>query len=121
MKESKELTRKLIQDEYSSVIIAIDALYECNGRSRGDLFVFLRDLLRMAGVVAKIFVSSRNGPDILEAFGDLSKVSINVGNNAADIRRFVEQEVETRLLGGRADDDLKTRVKHALCEKAQGM
>jgi hypothetical protein len=79
------------------------------------------ELLKLPGVVVKIFVSSRNDPDIFEAFGGSSNLYIDASDNAEDIERFVEQEVERRLLGGKAEDGLKIRVKEALCRKAQGM
>lgn len=121
LKESKKLIQRLIQDEYSSVTIVIDALDECNSKKRGDLFRFLGDLLKLPGTIVKIFVSSRNEPDIFEVFGDSDNLYIDASNNAEDIRNFVEQEVETRLLGGKAEDGLKELVKRKLCEKAQGM
>lgn len=121
LKQSKRLIEKLIQDEYSSVTIVIDALDECNSKKRGDLFRFLGDLLELPGTIVKIFVSSRNEPDIFDVFGHSDNLYIDASNNAEDIRNFVEQEVETRLLGGKAEDGLKELVKVKLCEKAQGM
>lgn len=115
------MVKNLIQKEYSHVTIVIDALDECNSTRRGDLFGFLRELLHLPEIVVKIFVSSRNEPDIYDFFGDSSNLYINARDNAEDIRQFVEQAVETRLLGGKAEDDLKKRVKNVLCEKAQGM
>lgn len=121
LKESKELIERLIRDEYSSVTIVIDALDECNSKSRGDLFRFLWGLLKCQGTVVKVFVSSRNEPDIFEVFGNLENLYIEASHNAEDIKNFVEQEVDTRLLGGTAKDDLKELVKRTLCEKAHGV
>ncbi|MCJ1263941.1 hypothetical protein MMC22_003812 [Lobaria immixta] len=121
LKESKELIKELIQDGYSSITIIIDGLDECNSQKRGDIFRYLVELLRLPGTVVKIFICSRNEPDIFESFGDLNSLCIDASNNTEDIRRFVEQEVETRLLGGKADDGLKEMVKKKLCEKAQGI
>lgn len=113
------MIEKLIRDEYSSVTIVIDALDECT--KRGDLFHFLGDLLKCQGTVVKIFVSSRNEPDIFEVFGDSENLYIEASHNAEDIKNLVEHEVDTRLLGGEAEDDLKELVKKTLCEKAHGV
>lgn len=121
LKECKKLIEKLIRDEYSSVTIVIDALDECISQERGDLFHFLGDLLKCQGTVVKIFVSSRNEPDISEVFRDSENLYIEASHNAEDIKNFVEHEVDTRLLGGKAEDDLKELVKKTLCEKAHGV
>lgn len=115
LKESKDLIRKLVQDDYSSVTIVIDALDECNSKTRSEFFWFLEELSKFSGTVLKILVSSRNEPDILEVFGDSDNLYIDASNNAKDIRHFVEREVETRLLGGRAEVELKEVVKKTLC------
>lgn len=56
LKESKDLIRKLVQDDYSSVTIVIDALDECNSKTRSEFFWFLEELSKFSGTVLKILV-----------------------------------------------------------------
>jgi hypothetical protein len=121
LNDSKELITQLVQ-EYSHVTLVIDGLDECSSRTRGELFLFLMDLVKQKlGPLIKILISSRNEPDIWDVFNYSSNLYIDASDNADDIKCFVEQEVDKRLLSGKAEDELKTRVKTKLCEKAHGM
>jgi len=122
IKYSKDVLLQLIRQEYSRVTIVIDALDECNRNTRILLFHFLEEILRQEqGAVVKILISSRTEPDILDVFGCSSNLYINAEDNAEDIRRFVDEQIDKRLLGGKAEEELRKRAKDELCMKAQGM
>jgi hypothetical protein len=122
IKYSKDILLQLIRQEYSRVTIVIDALDECNRNTRVLLFRFLEEILRQEqGAVVKILISSRTEPDIFDVFGCSSNLYINAEDNAEDIRRFVEEQIDKRLLGGKAEEELRKRAKDELCMKSQGM
>lgn len=121
IKDSKLLVRTLIENEYSNVSIVIDALDEIDPNTRTDLFEYLNELVELTAGNVKVFVSSRNEPDIFESFETSSNLLIDATDNAEDIERFVKQEIPKRLLGGKANPDLRNRVQQILCDKAQGM
>ena len=122
LKYSKDIILQLIRQDYSRVTIVIDALDECDSNKRAELFRFLQEILRQKqGAVVKILVSSRAEPDINDILGGSSSLYINAEDNAADIRRFVEEHIDKRLLAGKAEDGLRKRVKDELCTKSQGM
>lgn len=88
------------------IILVIDALDEADEAERGDLFRSLEKILRESQNVAKIFVSSRNDGDIVDAFEQHPNVNIEKGMNGEDIRNFAEYKVQEaietkRLLRGR--------------------
>jgi hypothetical protein len=113
---------RLTREQYTHVTIVIDALDECNRNTRIALFSFLEEvLLQEQGAVVKILISSRTEPDIYDAFGKSSNLYINAEDNAEDIKRFVEEQIDKRLLRGKAEEKLKDRVKKELCTKSQGM
>jgi hypothetical protein len=122
IKDSKDMILRLIREQYTHVTIVIDALDECNRNTRIALFNFLEEvLLQEQGAVVKILISSRTEPDIYDAFGKSSNLYINAEDNAEDIKRFVEEQIDKRLLRGKAEEELKGRVKKELCTKSQGM
>lgn len=79
-------------NEYTHVTILLDALDECEIKSRPKLFAFLAKLRCYPKTTVKILISSRNEPDVYECFGGVNNFSINAVDNADDIRRYVKHE-----------------------------
>lgn len=121
IKESQELIIELLTTYYDSTTIVIDALDEVDLRIRTKLLDCLTLLVQPRKTIVKIFVSSRNEPDIFIRLGKSENVLINSTDNAADIELYIEGEIEGRLLLGRATKDLKERVKATLNGRAQAM
>lgn len=108
------------------IIIVLDALDEADEAERGDLFRSLKKILQESQNVAKIFVSSRNDGDIVDAFQHHSKIGIEEGMNGEDIRKFAEHKVQEaikkkRLLRGRVSLSLQKEITETLLKGAQGM
>ena len=101
--------------------IMIDALDEIDSRTRFELFAFLAKVSRSTKTTVKILVSSRNESDIYGYFGGGENLYIDSTDNAKDIQQYVQHELSTRLLFGKASKDLITKVEEVLNEKAQGM
>lgn len=108
------------------IIIVVDALDEADEAERGDLFRSLEKILRESQNVAKIFVSSRNDGDIVDAFEHHPNINIDKGMNGEDIRNFAEFKVQEaieakRLLRGRVSLSLQNEIIETLLKGAQGM
>lgn len=119
--ETTSLLEKLIHDHYEGVTLIIDALDECDSKKRAQLLDVLTRLTYNTGAVVKTLVSSRVDPDIERHFSITPYLSITATDNAEDIAKFVDQEIDARLLDGRAKVALKERVKAHLNLKAKGV
>lgn len=108
------------------IIIVVDALDEADEAERGDLFRSLEKILQESQNVVKIFVSSRNDGDIVDALEHYSNINIEEGMNGEDIRKFAEYKVQEaietkRLLRGRVSLGLRKEITETLLKGAQGM
>lgn len=131
LEESEELIVELSKGVWQTTII-IDALDECNPRTRGSLFGALKRIVSVASNI-KIFVTARNDGDIDEKLREFSNHYIHAVDNTGDINRFIDTEIERRcrpddlkdgemsLLDGTASPDLKERIISTLKKKACGV
>lgn len=113
-------------DYYPNVSIVINALDECDEKTRHRLLSALTTIIREASGLVKIFVSSRDEKDIRPRLQDLPNLYIRANDNAEDIKRFVQKEVNEavaakRLLGGNLSADLAENIVRTLTSDAQGM
>jgi hypothetical protein len=74
----------------------------------------------------KVLVSSRDDQDIVLHLDSSPNLYIKASDNALDIQRYVETEVEQavktrRLLGGCVSEDLKLEIIGTLKDQAHGM
>lgn len=107
-------------------IIVIDALDECNRQEREHLLDGLSKIVKDSSSSVKIFASSREETEIFYHLDGCPNIQIAAKQNQKDIESFVNKEVDDqiqkkRLLYGRVPDTLRQRIKHVLCEQAQGM
>ncbi|KAK8138074.1 hypothetical protein PG984_001454 [Apiospora sp. TS-2023a] len=86
--ECREVLIELL-DEYPAVTIVIDALDEVDSEDRYELTEALAELLQMSKSLVKIFVSSRDNPDIALALEGSPNVYIEADDNAIDIEAFM--------------------------------
>jgi hypothetical protein len=122
-------TRKLIVEiskTFSLITIIIDALNECNPDTRADLLDALKDIVLQSEKPMRILVSSQDDKDLVSQLSDSLHVHIRESDNAGDIKRFVEDQVEKsirkkKLLGGKVPAELKQHLKSTLVDNAHGM
>lgn len=108
-------------NEYTRVTILLDALDECEYQPRQSLFAFLTKLSCNPNTTVRILISSRSEPDVHEWFGGASNLFINATDNANDIQRYIQHELQARLLFGKAPKILREKVENSLNNKAHGM
>lgn len=123
--KSIELIIKLTS-QYMITSIIIDALDECDPKTRYQLFEGLTSITKKSSKLMKIFISNRDDKDLVLNLQDLSNLYIKASHNADDIDKFVQTEVrraivDKRLLGGHISEGLKRDIIKILIEKAQGM
>lgn len=124
--ESRELILQLVE-YHDMTTIMIDALDECDTKTRSDLLYALQMILQDAKSLVKIFVSSRDDGDIKCELQDYPNLTIESGKNSHDISAFVRSETEQLIKRGkllrnsRAKDELRALVIREVIEKAGGM
>lgn len=106
--------------------IIIDALDECDPRSRYQLFESLDTIVQKSPNVVKVFLTSRNDGDIVCRLNNTPNIYINAQKNKSDIERFIETEVrnavmQKRMLNGKVSEKLQAKIVAALNQGAQGM
>ena len=122
-------TRKFIVERsktFSLVTIIIDALNECNPDTRSDLLDALKEIALRSEKPVRILVSGQDDTDLVSQLSDALHVHIREDDNADDIKRFVEDQVEKsihkkKLLGGNVPAELKKHLMRTLVDNAQGM
>ena len=115
--------------DIDSATIIIDGLDECNNQDgkRGALFQGLKTIASSPGKAVKIFVSSRDEPDIMRAFSDYPHHYIDAQDNEADIRNYVEEQLKKAIQdrwktsGRRISPRLETKIQKKLVDEAGGM
>jgi hypothetical protein len=121
--DTKSLILELLDG--SSTTIIIDALDECDPKSRFEILETLEGLLSSTSSLVKILISSRD-PQLPSRLKTVSHSCIDASHNKDDIERFVDFEVtksidQGRLLGGRVSPGLKSKIIATLKSGAQGM
>jgi hypothetical protein len=100
-------------------IIVIDALDECK-----DFSSLVKELvqLNVDGSV-QIFVTSRAEQAIIEAFTDITSISLSdmVGTVKGDIQIHLDSQLSTRPRLAKLSTELKEKIWTALLNKADGM
>jgi hypothetical protein len=114
-----------ITSEYPATII-IDALDECRRDRRHELLKALERILQRIDNPTRIFVSSRDDEDIVLRLENNRNIFIEANKNTSDIRRFVHEQIEEvirdkKLLHGRVESALKSRITTELEKGARGM
>jgi hypothetical protein len=113
--------------EINSYTIIIDGLDECQNRTRGDLLHGLNTIASSPGKAVKIFVASRDDNDINGALLRYPNRCIDAQDNEADIRRYVEEELEKAIQNRlksypqRISAKLEKKIQNTLVDEAGGM
>jgi len=111
---------------YSLTTIVIDALDECDRKTRYKLLGALTSIVQRSPGLVKIFVSSRDDRDVVLHLQKSPNLYIKASNNKRDIFRYVQAEIaqaisQKRLLDGTVSPELTQEIIGTLSKQAQGM
>lgn len=120
--EECETLLKTITLTYSRITLILDALDECEERSRLWL---LNSFDRLVCVCSglKIFISSRRNDDIKRRLRDKINFGIDATNNSNNIKVFVLSKLNEgeEERGQPFSDGLRNKIVQTLFEKSRGM
>lgn len=124
--ESKDLLLELCTGFSHSTII-VDALDECDAKTRGRLFDILQHVVSAStDTRVKAFVTSRDDADLRKKFSGSPHIYIQERDNSGDINTYITAEIdaciaEKKLLDGAIGSELRGQIIHALEKGARGM
>lgn len=109
-------------DIYPQTTLVLDALDECNPRTRIQLIEVFDSLLTQSSKPVKIFISSRLDKDIKSRFQCGPNVGIQATDNHHDIAKFVRSKIENNLIWfNNFSPTLRDDVVQTLLSKSKGM
>ena len=124
MHDLEPLFIELINMFPSKVVIVIDALDECKNNLRAEVLEFIFRLTSEESTAVKTFVTCRREKDIKEAFDRCPKIEIDADSVNEDIKTFLRDEIDLRVLKKRLrlrDQQLKVVILDKLTSEAEGM
>ena len=110
--------------KYTSATIVIDGLDECNQKiiEHSQLLRELQRVTASSQNTVKIFVASRDEPQIRDELQNYPKRMIDSQDNKLDIEKFVDAELKKRIkFGDTITPDLEKKIKDTLTREADGM
>lgn len=81
-------------DGYGRTTLIIDALDECDRRSRSSIIKALNSFLANSKNPVKIFISSRPDSDIRNRLKDSPTIAVSASSNQRDIKLYLETELQ---------------------------
>lgn len=119
--ECERFVRELV-NTYPRSILVLDALDECDQRSRTQIVSFFRKLVEDSDRPVKVFVSSRPETDILELMKTSSCIQISTSDNQKDIEKYIDLKLSQVDLGPVwKRQSVKSLVRETLLKKHGGM
>ncbi|KAK1533915.1 hypothetical protein CPAR01_10623 [Colletotrichum paranaense] len=119
--ECQQFVRDLV-NTYPRSILVLDALDECDQRSRTQIVSFFRKLVEDSDRPVKVFMSSRPETDVLELMETSSCIQISTSDNQKDIEKYIDLKLSQ---GGLSPiwkrQSVKSLVRKTLLEKHGGM
>lgn len=106
---------------YSRTTIILDALDECEPKSRWRLVETLELLLTNSERPIKIFISSRPDQDIRKKFRNKPNIEIQAKHNETDIQKFVSGEIVKHGSWGEMPPSLQADIINTLLKQSDGM
>lgn len=116
----KEQLVKLV-NEYSRTTIVLDALDECDKRTRKVLFDFIDRLQSCSEKPIRVFFSARPDPDIKKRFGDHCTIQTRTTDVNGDIRLLIEEKVKDIQCWNDMSEENQMETVDKLLEKGAGM
>lgn len=122
LEESQTVLADLFQ-LYPQVTLVLDALDECDRKTRSNLIGVLDNLIEKSIKPVKILISSRQDRDIKRHFETGPNLAIQAVDNQDDIEKFLNHElsVEGNFWCDEMSSELKNCICHTLLEKSRGM
>lgn len=109
--------------KYPQITLIVDALDECERKTRIRFVNVLDNLVLKSPMPVKIFISSRPDRDIKDRFAGGPNVEIRATDNRGDIEKFVDYEIHNSPQYWR--DQVGLGLMQTICgilvEKSQGM
>ncbi|EXF80679.1 hypothetical protein CFIO01_07532 [Colletotrichum fioriniae PJ7] len=119
--ECERFVRDLV-NTYPRSILILDALDECEQRSRTQIVSFFRALVRDSDRPVKVFISSRSETDILEAMKTSSSIQISTSDNQGDIEKYIDLKLsQVGLSPVWKRQSVQSLVRKTLLKKHGGM
>jgi hypothetical protein len=114
---------KMALQHFERIYICIDALDECNDRERKLLLPFMADLMKVSRDSARIFIIGRPHMEkaIDGSFDILSRHSMELKANAADVRGYIIQQLVMDDCYDEMDDDFKEEITETIVGTVDGM
>lgn len=117
--ESEIVLAELFQ-MYAQITLVVDALDECEKKTRLDFVERLDKLTANSSNPVKIFISSRRDRDIKYHFENGPSLEIRATDNRDDIAMFVSCEIQ-KFRQAEVSSELQELICSTLVEKGEGM
>jgi hypothetical protein len=106
---------------YPRTTIILDALDECDQKSRVHLLDILTEVVDISTNPVKIFISSRPDIEIRERLASRPSVEIQAKNNGEDIAKFSKKEIQKHPRWASMNSSLRDDIIQTLLAKSDGM
>ncbi|KAI1271482.1 hypothetical protein F5Y07DRAFT_404328 [Xylaria sp. FL0933] len=106
---------------YSQTTLVLDALDECEPKSRGQIVKVVEYLISRSGNGLKVFISSRPDRDIRNRFNKTPNIEIQATDNEEDIQGFVREKIVQHGNWQGMSQNLQDDIIQMLFTKSQGM
>jgi hypothetical protein len=104
-----------LAETFSNTIIIIDALDEITDRD--DIVNFLVSLSGADGCI-KLFIASRNEPDLEDAFQSFNNIAIGSSDIELDVEQYIRSQISRSRWKGSPESE---EIVQTLKQKADGM
>ncbi|KAL7963708.1 ankyrin repeat-containing domain protein [Trichoderma compactum] len=117
--EELKMDLKSVMVKYSKVFIILDALDEC---LFFELQLFLSGLFGLQREhKIKILTTSRPIPEIMDQFGNINVVKLQIRAEANDVTNYIEAQIDRLPKVARESPVLREEIKAGISEAADGM
>lgn len=122
LEESQTLLVDLFQ-LYPQVTLVIDALDECDKKTRSNLIGVLGKMIEKSFKPLKILISSRRDKDIKRHFETGPNLAIEAVDSQDDIATFLDHELgaDEKFCHDEISSELKNHIRDTLMTKSGGM
>lgn len=121
-----QLVLQKLSEQFETLFLVLDALDECSLDQRGEILEVLHGLIslgRSHGCHVKLFITSREEPDIKRALTTFPMIAIAAEKVNADIEAYIVYRMGSYLATAdfNIDDTLRNKIFSTLVGKADGM
>lgn len=105
---------------YSKTTIILDALDESDV-TQYNLAEILIEMMEEATKPVKVFISTRPDREYLEAFDTKCKITVDSSSQQGDIERFLNQELYSKSVFTRRQEEIQEMIKETFRARNGGM